>query len=355
MIKIKKEFFKEESTKPFLMRIVNKFLKQGLIDESDLVPIFTENFEKNLTTYSLNLAKKIFSSSKKDFKSLSNLIKDKRKVLEEKIQLIWGEPLTLLDIFLLQIAEIIDVFNQDHQQTAKEQKDHKFLALIRINYRACRAGYEILALLEKGFTDGATARWRTLHEFEVISSFIQKNNDSVAEKYLQHEIIESYKDIKIYQNSVKEGAEKPFTDEQINEVEKRYEELINKYGKDYKEDYGWAANIINGNQRPDFTHLEEFVNLAHARPHVKRANHSVHSTAKGTLFTLGVPDARTMLLSGPSIIGLAKPGYDTAISLMRTCMALLLLKPKRQNLVVIQTMQEFVNEIGQTFAKADRT
>ena len=74
MIKIKKEFFKEESTKPFLMRIVNKFLKQGLIDESDLVPIFTENFEKNLTTYSLNLAKKIFSSSKKDFKSLSNLI-----------------------------------------------------------------------------------------------------------------------------------------------------------------------------------------------------------------------------------------------------------------------------------------
>ncbi len=354
MIKIKKGFFTEATTVPFLKRLVIKFKKSGLIKDEDFGPNGSEKFEQISTAYSSELAKKIYSNSKLNFENHSQEIKDKRKFFEESIQNIWGEPLMLLDIFLFSLVEIIEIFNLDHKEKAKDQKDHKFEALIRINYKACRTGYEILALLEKGFADGALAMWRTLNELEVTALFIQNNDDVLAEKYLAHETIESYQAMVIYQNSFLVKKDKPFTNEQMNAAENKYNELINKYGKDYKENYGWASNIIQGNSRPNFTHIEEFVNLKHGRPHVKMANHLVHATAKGLFFTLGVPDSKTMLLSGPSQIGLTKPGCDTAISLMRTCLALLFSKPKRQNLVVIQTMQIFADEIGKAFNKVEK-
>jgi hypothetical protein len=45
--------------------------------------------------------------------------------------------------------------------------------------------------------DGAIARWRTLHEIAVIAMCVRDRGDAMAERYLLHSTVESYKALKL--------------------------------------------------------------------------------------------------------------------------------------------------------------
>ncbi len=79
------------------------------------------------------------------------------------------------------------------------ENNHVFFVLTRSHARACQIAREILTLIKNGYADGAMARWRALHEISVISSFIAKHGNEVAEKYLLHSNIESNKAAVLYQ------------------------------------------------------------------------------------------------------------------------------------------------------------
>jgi hypothetical protein len=348
MIKIKKGFFTEESTKVFSKHLLIKFMKKGFVEKDYLGPKYSEFFRTTSTV----LSEKIYRNLTRNLSKTSQDIKTERAVFEKKLYEIWNEPLQLLDAFLFFLIDVSKIYYEDQREIVPKVRDYLLEALIRINGRACKTGYEILALLEKGFPDGAYARWRTLHELAVTALFIQKNKAELAEKYLLHENIESYQGMLAYRKFSTRNKNTPFPDQEVERVKKIYDELIVKYGEDYKSDFGWASKTLNV-PKPNFTHLEEFVKLDHARPHVKMANHSVHSTAKGNYFSFGVPDSKTMLLTGASQIGMAGPGYDAAISLMQCCAALLTSKPFPQTAVILQTIQKFVEEIGRAFYEVE--
>ena len=103
---------------------------------------------------------------------------------------------------------------------------------------------EVLALLHAGFADGAHARWRSLHEMAVVASLIQQHGQELAERYLLHENIQQYKLACEYQEFFDRLDVEPPSMENFEKLKVQRDELIARFGKVFKGDYGWASSAI---------------------------------------------------------------------------------------------------------------
>lgn len=220
----------------------------------------------------------------------------------------WGSAIDLLEMQVVIATEI----NEWIQRC--ETPDRVRKVLIRLHARACQIVSEIIVLLRHGYADGAHARWRSLHEIAVVGYFIAHHGDDVADRYLSHHIVESYRGALQYQKYADRLGEEKMTDEEMRDFRKNYDDILSRYGTDYKNPYGWAAAALKKSS-PTFSDIEEAIGLDHLRPYYKMASHNVHAGPKG-FFKLGLfPWEQETLLTGPSHVGLADPGQSAAISL----------------------------------------
>ena len=239
-----------------------------------------------------------------------------RQDVERKLWKHWEKPLLLLEL-MVELADEIGVGISDHvREEIPITNDYTFIALQAIYARACQMSRAILALLRAGFADDAHARWRSLHELAVVSAFISECGEDVAERYLLHEVVEQRKLAQCYIGSETWNQLGPEVQRKIEELETKYQSLLNRYGRAFKEDYGWAQSIL-GTERPNFAQIEQHVGMNHWRPDYRMASDNVHPNARGAFYKIsqGVTDG-TVLLAGPSRFGLADPGDCTARSLL---------------------------------------
>lgn len=245
-------------------------------------------------------------------KTLDDVVLDRENVrlfFEDALGSIWLEVINRLDLMVGVVDEI--------GQSASENNDMDLIeeTLLRLYARACLVASEIVSLLRSGHPDGAHARWRTLHEITVISCFIYENDITLTERYLEHTNIENYKTLVEYQNYHEHLGASPLDDRELQEAKSIHDDLILKYGKSYKSDYGWASEVLN-NPKPNFRQIEEKVSLSYLRPYYKLASDNVHANPKGIFFKLGLlADEHNTCLNGPSADGLVDPLSLTSISL----------------------------------------
>ncbi|MES0397959.1 MAG: DUF5677 domain-containing protein [Syntrophobacteria bacterium] len=110
--------------------------------------------------------------------------------------------------------------------------------------------------------------------------------------------------------------------EEFDWVKENRDHLIDRFGKSYKNNYGWASSILQ-KDNPTFRDIEESVKLDYLRPFYKLASHNVHANPKGVYFKLGLyPNSQDILLAGPSNTGLADPAHNMAISLTQITITL---------------------------------
>ena len=136
-----------------------------------------------------------------------------RNKYEKYIYETWKKPLDLLECLIHVTSE------SGEQQQAKFKISHntttysKKIATLKIHARALLISKELLTLLKAGYTDGAIARWRSLHELAMISIFLCENNDEVSQRYLDYEIVEKFKAAteyrEIYRNKYKKLGYNP--------------------------------------------------------------------------------------------------------------------------------------------------
>lgn len=312
-----------------------------------------ENIDSKITEEIINISSEMAPELVRCLRT--NILKilkkkqDETKAFEEKLNELWKDPLDLLELFLSISFEIGSTFNEEMRPSAVKENDYVFDALTRLHARACLIGNEIINLLYGGFASGAHARWRSLHETTVIAFFIKKFGDGVAEKYLLHDGIESYKAMLEYQKYSNKLGYPPISIDEIQKGKESQNYLVEKFGKNFKYKYGWASEILNNN-RPNFFDLEKEVNLDHFRPFYRMASHAVHAGPKGINFNLGfINENENILLTGPSIGGLTDPGHSTAISLAQINTALINSKPSFEGFIILQVMSQLVNEIGNAF------
>ncbi|MHB0915208.1 MAG: DUF5677 domain-containing protein [Thermoleophilia bacterium] len=277
-----------------------------------------------------------------------------KESFENRLNMRWGKAFDLLEQLIAVAHEAGEEFNREFRPEAVKDNDLVFEVLTQLHARSCQVASEVLTLLESGYADGAMARWRSLQEITVTALFIRGNGQDLAEKYLLHENIESYKGARQYQNYVTRLGYPPYSEEELDQFKKRKDELIGRFGSDYNNNYGWAAQALN-KAKPKFSDIEKKVELDHLRPFYKMASHNVHANPKGITFKLGLHDNTHVLLTGPSNYGLSDPGICTAISLSQITINLLTRKATLDHLIICRVISKILDECEDAFLEASHT
>lgn len=296
----------------------------------------------------------ILKALKQDAPKMLSQRRGVRQRFESGLVKMWKKPLDLLETHLAIALEAGEEFNSEYRGAASEENNFVFEALTRLHARACQITSEVLSLLSSGHADGAHARWRSLHEIAVVGFFVKHHGNDCAEQYLLHDVVESYKAARTYQQHAVTLGYEAMTPEEFAEIESAYDSLVARFGKSYKSGYGWAASFIDS-PRPTFRDIEESSGLDHLRPFYKMASHNVHANPKGVLFRLGLyPGSDDILLAGPSNTGLADPGHGTAISLGQITTALVTAESNIDHLVVCSILLKLQDEIGDEFLRVQK-
>lgn len=324
----------------------------------DVEPIherFSEFLETRLPTFVDSIAEDLSSSI------LANLHKrwhgesrrQKREIhgFQQRLQDRWGHGIELLRMFLIISREFGSSLNTSLRSQQQQSRIHLVEVLTRLHARACQVTEEVICLLSAGLADGAMARWRTLHEIAVVAFFVKANGESVAKRYVDHQIVESYHAAKDYRRCFEQLGYEPLTPAEFNEIQQAFNIVRQRYGSSFETQYGWAAEVLRP-ARPTFRHIEEAAGIDHFRAHYRMASHNVHANPKGVFFKLGLLKECNILLPGVSNAGLADPGHSTAISLLQVSTALGLIEPTLDSLVTLKILIKLGDEVGEAFNKA---
>lgn len=339
-----------------LQKLFEKTMAQALrergVGDSELDEIGGKLAE-TIPGISDDIASLLYKSLRKSTKSM---LKERRRYLkgfEKRHYSLWKNGIDLLESFLVVAFELGENFNRYYRSAASENQDFIFEALTRLHARAIHVGFEVLCLLRAGFADGAHARWRTAHEIAVVSDFLAANDQCVAKRYLEHEVIDSYRAMKQYQEYAEQLKQEKFTEEEVGNLKKLHDRLCETYGKEFKTPYGWSAEVL-GKKKPTFADIEKASGLDHLRPYYKMASHNVHANPKGIRFRLGLSDGADILLAGPSNYGLADPAHGLSISVLQSTIPMLNLVTNMDAIVMGKILTKYVDDIGLVFIETHR-
>ncbi|MEU0083642.1 DUF5677 domain-containing protein [Streptomyces sp. NPDC006274] len=220
------------------------------------------------------------------------MMKDKRTLrvnkridrrFDRRLQKKWGKALDLYRVLHSVCAELGEKAARKERESLAPAQEHTLEALTGLHVTASRVAGEVLTLLSHGHPRGAMARCRTLHETAVIACVIadavaDPDHHDLAERFLDHEIVGLRRDALQFQKDHVTLGEEPLEQAYVDELEKRYAEVLEKYGQDFKRDYGWAKRFS-----PDdnLRKLEEKSSLSHVRPYYQWASSEVHCGARG--------------------------------------------------------------------------
>jgi hypothetical protein len=299
------------------------------------------------------IAKNVFKDLKARWPNEHSLQEADIAAFRERMEGRWGRPLGQLRMLLTMSREWCQNVSvrESHRRKHKNTRSRKLL--IRLLVRACQVTDEILCLLENGFADGAMARWRTLHEIAVVAAVILQYGDEIAERYIDHQAVESKRSMDKYVACAPQLSYKPLSASAQAKIRKAHDNAIAKYGKNFQSDYGWAAFHLK-KERPTFARLEEAAGRAEMRAHYQMGNDNVHAGIKSMYVRLGLLGDYDGLLSGRSNAGLTEPGQNAAHTLTQLAVLVCLSEPVFDDYVIADMLVTLRDEIPRSFARADR-
>jgi hypothetical protein len=263
----------------------------------------------------------------------------------------WGAGLEGLRMLVTISRETGAKINNELATTKDLKSPRTAPVLIRLHARACQITEEIISLLANGFADGAMARWRTLHEIAAVCLLLDEHGDALTDRYVEHYIIETRKAALQFQKYCSRMGQRRIPPKEFASIEAQYAAALAKYGKEFANQYGWAAkHLMKAN--PNITEIQEASKVDHLAPYYRLASHNVHANPKGVFFKLGMIGERETLLAGPSNAGLADPGQHAAISLVQISSVLLQLTPSFDHTVAMKVMSDLSDEIGKELLEA---
>lgn len=288
-------------------------------------------------------------------RSMPKMLREHKRLnrgFERRLRWYWGPALDLYYAIVVSAEETGSNFREHHlpDGTSDALSD----ALLGLHARACRVAFEIHSLLSAGFPMGALARARTLHEIAVTAMVLgeygrEPEHPDLAERFLLHSNVQSWKDALVYQEHYEALGEEPFGDEELAAMQQAHDDVVARFGRDFKEPYGWAIGLPLTSLR-QFDQLEKLARISHLRGYYRWASHEVHSDAKGWAMNSVERGGVTYLNSSRSNVGLADPGQMALISLHQVSVALLVdavpsdADVSAERLVVMLTLQQMLDD-----------
>jgi hypothetical protein len=336
-----------------------QFQRLGLIfDENDAAKAqeICERLATAIPEIVENLLEKSGADLLKSFKEKWNIegavqrceVDGFRDRLEER----WGEGLHLLRMLLTTVGELgHEAAKRSRRSKSKKHACRRFV-LMHLHVRACQVAEEIITLMENGFADGAMARWRTLHELDVVTTVIEDGVEELANRYIHHNVVETKKQADNYDKTLVSLGYPPVRPHERKRIEKNYADAIQRYGKPFGTDYGWAADHLN-NTRPTFKTLQTAADQSGMNSYYKIANWNVHASARAMFFRLTDMGAN-IPIAGRSNAGLVEPGQNTAFTLVRITSALLGRAKDLDRLLEMKAIIALRDAIPEALHRADK-
>jgi hypothetical protein len=264
----------------------------------------------------------------------------------------WREAFDLYEVGWEIAHEAGASFVAKHLAEAAQEQDIAFDVLTRLHGRACLIASEVYSLLRAGQATAAMARWRSLHEVTVVSYLIREHGSPLAQRYLDHEVVESLKALNDYESYRERLGAEPIEPELKQEMLNRRTALSRPemYGPSFTNDYGWASKVA-GKANPNIRDLEKLVHLDHLRPYYRLASHGVHLNPKGITFQLEKPFPINKMIIEGSNAGLADPGQSALISLGQCTINFITSKPDIEVVIAAMVLQRIVDEACDAFIK----
>lgn len=270
----------------------------------------------------------------------------------------WKIPLSLFQLHIT-LCQNSGIAALGELRANKEHKcPLKLEVLASLHARALLVSRECLSLLENGFSEGALARWRTIHEMNVIACFIRINNEEIAHRYMLSSITKAYK-AGMQFNEYKDRAKiQQLTSNEMKFLSDAYKAILNEHGENMKEDFGWASPAIitksnRPKEKPTLFDLEEATELDHWRPRFRWSSSKNHGGFSLPHQTLGSENNK--ILIGPSNYGLIEPMHMVAISLQTITGQILLERATPASISVLETIIENGDRIGAAALDVQRT
>lgn len=206
----------------------------------------------------------------------------------ETVRGMWGPAIDQFDL----LRHIVLDWNYEaleHRRGAYAMPSTAF-ALTRLVARAYEVAGELISLVRDGYSDGALARWRSLHEICVVAIFLARRSDRCSEMYLSHHLVEQLRLLEVDRVTGAIAVRDAQRERYARNLRIRKTAAVKKFGAAFARDYGWAS-VELGRDRTTFRDLESQVGLETLRRGYQQANSTVHGGALAALTRISLgPD-----------------------------------------------------------------
>lgn len=230
----------------------------------------------------------------------------------------WGKAFIASEALYICILESTEAFTDyiTENSSATDDKD-VFYALQVIHARACQEYLEILTLNRNGFADGAYARWRSMYELSITSTFIRKYGQKVAKSFLD--------------------------------------------AADTNDRYEWARKadcFKNYNKRYiTFAAIQKECEYATKgwRDMYNLSNQVIHASPQGTVYRVGNKININALSVGHSDYGVSISAINSAISLTFMTADFFSLYPLGDSIVAVSAFNKWIGKIKEYYCEIEET
>lgn len=220
----------------------------------------------------------------------------------------WGRVFVAAEAMYLFVLESVESYVEFLNENYGKEISFTYHALRNIHARSMQIFLEILTLNRNGFADGAYARWRSLYELSITSSFIKKFGEEVAEAFLES----------ANTNDRYEWARKA---ECLKKSPKRYITF-----SDIQKNSGLATN--------EWKKEYDFVNQL------------VHASPQGTMFRIGERTGKVTAV-GKTDWGMSISVIHAAISLSQITVDFFTVFHHGDSLIAAMTLHKWVEKISE--------
>jgi hypothetical protein len=254
----------------------------------------------------------------------------------------WGEAFNALRLLVALCAQEGEAFNFSHLRAKRQHERDQ--AIARLHIRACRIANEIILLLENGHTEGAQARWRTMHEVAITATIIAEGGDELAQRYFDHEAVEKKKALDDHRRAAAAVGERGVSYEHGRGIEQEFAAAIRKYGKPFQGMYGWASGQLGLPDNPQFHHLQDVAGSLSLKLRYRLASFDTHASPR----TLSQPMHQwdpTTHIPGTFSAGFEGPASDAAQTMVQVTVLLYSEPWDLDRLALVRAMAQLRDEL----------
>ena len=244
---------------------------------------------------------------------------DEAFAIRQSIAAKWSAAFDGLRLLVALCVQEGEAFNFAHLRAKRPRERDQ--AIARLHIRACRIAEEMILLLEHGHTEGAQARWRTMHEVAVTATLIAEGGDPLAQRYFDHEAVEKKKALDDHRRAAAAVGERGTSYQHGRAIEGEFAAAIRKYGKPFQGMYGWASGQLGLPENPQFHHLQDVAGSLGLKLRYRLASFDTHASPR----TLSQPMHQwdpTTHIPGVFSAGFEGPASDAAQTIVQVTVLL---------------------------------